>query len=52
MKKKILYLLLSQISGIRKKLLAGYPAAGYPAKSVSGTTLVKHDRVVLVPWKK
>jgi len=25
------------------KLLAGYPATGYPAKSVSGTTLDKYD---------
>ena len=28
------------------KLLAGYPAAGYPAKSVSGTTLVVCKNVV------
>ena len=31
------------------KLLAGYPAAGYPAKSVSGTTLVVSECDHLLP---
>ena len=39
-KKKMIFTISPDILYLAK-LLAGYQAAGYPAKSVSGTTLIK-----------